>query len=145
MSVGRWFAAQWPYLLAATAGGGVLLVAIATRPKVGPASLYVPPGPTTEKITWVQIDGSPVRLVKGRRYRGCVQVPWVVPTGTVVSRLPDALAAKGFTDVRVSRPRPSDWPSVECDIHVEVTWGKADEELERPGAVSLAWKGEPTA
>ncbi len=89
------------------------------------------------------VEGTPVRLVQGRRYRGCVQVPFVVPTSLVVGRLPGALAEKGFVDVIVSRPRPSDWPTVECDIHVEVTWGKPDESLDRPGAVSLAWRGEP--
>lgn len=145
MSITKWLAAQWPYLLGASAVGGVVAVAIATRPKVGPASAFVPPpSPSAVKIArWVQIDSSPVRLIQGRRYRGCVSVPFVVPTGLVVSKLPSALAEKGFTDIVVSRPRPVDWPDVSCDIHVEVTWGKPDESLERPGAVEIAWIGEP--
>lgn len=143
MTVGRFLSEQWPYLLGASAFGGIVWIAIVTRPGAGPATLFVPPGPTSTKVGWVQLDGSPVRLVQGRRYRGCVQVPWIVPTGSVVSRLPAALAEKGFSDIRVSRPRPSDWPNVECDIHVEVTWSKPAQALDRPGAVSLAWEGLP--
>jgi len=142
MSLRRWLAAQWPYLLGAAGMGGVVWVAIATRPGLGPATLFVPPPLASSRVAWLLIDGSPVRLVKGRRYRGCVQVPWVVPTGLVVGKLPQGLADKGFTDVRVSRPRPSDWPDVSCDIHVEATWGKDDESMDRPGAVSLAWRGD---
>lgn len=146
MSIGRWIASQWPYLLGATALGGVVAVAIATRPKVGPASDFVPPvspKASPHGVTWVLIEGSPVRLQQGRRYRGCISVPFIVPTGMVVDKLPSGLAERGFTDIVVSRPRPSDWPDVDCDIHVEVTWSKPDEALERPGAVELAWVGEP--
>lgn len=143
MKIGAWLAAQWPYLLGAAGLGGVVAVAIVTRPHVGPGSLFVPPASTPEKLQWVLVDGSPVRLTQGRRYRGCISVPFVVPTGLVVSKLPAALAEEGFVDVRVSRPRPSDWPGVSCDIHVEATWGKADESFPRPGAVELAWRADP--
>jgi hypothetical protein len=143
VKLGAWVADQWPYLLGASALGGIVLIAISTAPKVGPASLFVPPDAKALRVTWVQIDGSPVALVRGRRYRGCVQVPFVVPTGMVVDRLPAALAEKGFTDARISRGRPGDWPDVSCDIFVEATWGKPDEQLARPGAVSLAWRGDP--
>ena len=148
MNIGRWFASQWPYLLAASAAGGVVWVAIATRPGLGPAAALPassPKGTPARPLAWVLLEGSPVQLFQGRRYRGCISVPFVVPTGLVVSKLPAALAEKGFVDVMVSRPRPSDWPGVSCDIHVEATWAKPDESMPRPGAVELAWRGEPIA
>lgn len=144
-AVVRWLGAQWPYLLGASALGSVVWIAIATRPGVGAASLFVPPAASGDKgRVWVQLDGSPVRLVKGKRYRGCVQVPWIVPTGMVVDKLPAGLTERGFTEIAVSRSRPGDWPSVSCDVFVEATWSKADSALERPGAVSLAWRADPS-
>lgn len=142
MKVGAWLASNWLYLLGAAGLGGVAVVAIVTRPGAQPAPPpeIPPPAPGAASETWIAIEGSPVQLVKGTRYRGCVQVPFVVPTSMVVSRLPQGLADRGFVDVAISRSHPSAWPDVDCDIFVECTWGRADEALERPGAVDLAWR-----
>ena len=93
---------------------------------------------------WLLIeDKKTVRLVRGVRYRGCVQVPFSIPTSLVVDKVKPKMVERGFADVVVSRSVPEGWPSVDCDIFVEATWDRADEDLERPGAVELAWREAP--
>lgn len=93
---------------------------------------------------WILLEKrDTVRLERGVRYRGCVQVPFVIPTSLVFSKVSPGLLDKGFRDVVVTRDHPSGWPDVDCDIYVEATWDRADEDLDRPGAVELAWREAP--
>lgn len=93
---------------------------------------------------WLLIeDEKTVRLVRGVRYRGCVQVPFPIPTSLVVDKVAPKMTERGFRDIVVTRTKPAGWPDVDCDIFVEATWDRADEDLERPGAVELAWREAP--
>lgn len=93
---------------------------------------------------WLLIDDEKtVRLVRGVRYRGCVQVPFPVPTSLVVDKVAPKMAERGFAQIVVTRTKPDGWPEVDCDIFVEATWDRPDEDLERPGAVELAWREAP--
>lgn len=92
---------------------------------------------------WLLIEDETVRLVRGVRYRGCVQVPFPIPTSLVVDKVSPKMIERGFSDVVVARAVPSGWPAVDCDIFVEATWDRADEDLDRPGAVELAWREAP--
>lgn len=89
---------------------------------------------------WVELEGARVRLERGRGYRGCVSVPFFVPTALVESKLPGALREKGFSDVVVARDTSPGWPAVDCDLYVEATWNGDDgATFDRPGAVKHAW------
>lgn len=91
---------------------------------------------------WRALEGDEVTLRRGARYRGCLVVPWYVPTSLVRAKLRPGLEDKGFSDVAISEVRPSLWPEASCDFFVEATWSRDDEVVERPGAVPLAWEGE---
>lgn len=100
--------------------------------------------PKARAVTgWVVVEGSPVALRRGRRYRGCVVLPWYVPTSVVRSKLGPAMAERGFVDVAIVESKPAAWPEAECDFYVEATWGAADQAFDRPGAVALAWEARP--
>lgn len=95
---------------------------------------------TTSSADWQALEGGDVELEQDQRYRGCVEVPFFVPDSIVRGKLRPALAAKGFTDVDVDEARPAGWPDVDCDFFVEATWGRSDETLERPNALTHAWR-----
>lgn len=120
------------YILAGAGGAlvvGVLVAIVVTPKRRGAAG-----------GGWVLLeDRESVLLERGRRYRGCVQVPFIVPTAMVESRLPSALSEKGFADVIVHRDVTPGWPDVDCDLYVEATWDRPDERMKRPGAVEFAW------
>lgn len=93
---------------------------------------------------WIELtDKDAVRLERDVRYRGCVVLPFFVPTSLVLSKVEPGLREKGFRDIVVEKSAPKGWPDVDCDIYVECTWDRADEELKRPGAVELAWREAP--
>lgn len=87
---------------------------------------------------WVEIpaDETSVMLRKGLSYRACVDVPAIIPNALVRSKLKPGLEARGFRDVVVEED-PRDMP---CDFLVEGVWSRADEVIERPGAVVKAWR-----
>lgn len=95
-----------------------------------------PPKPP-KAITW-RLLGDPIALATGRRYRGCLSVPWPLSPSpsTVVAKAEGA----GFRDVRVWTSPPSGWPAVECKHYVEATWGAPAKSLDVPGVVKLAWE-----
>lgn len=93
------------------------------------------PAPTV--VHGWKLEGDPITLKKGQRYRGCVSVPWPLSPG------PDTVKGKaegaGFTAVDVKTTRPADWPNVECKHYVEATWNQPDKKLDVPGVVKFAW------
>jgi hypothetical protein len=100
------------------------------------ASSCAPPSSTA----WMLLEGSPVMLRKGLRYRGCIVVPTLIPNALVRPRLRPGLEARGFSDVAIAESKPDDWPAVACDFFVEATWDRDDQEFDRPGAVAFAWR-----
>jgi hypothetical protein len=104
------------------------------------ASGGAPADAATSDKDWLLIEGDPVLLERGVRYRGCVETPFVVPNNIVRGKLRPALEARGFRDIAIAETRPGGWPDVDCDFFVECTWDRDDEELERPGAVAFAWR-----
>ncbi len=98
---------------------------------------------------WVELpSGDSVRLVRGVRYRGCVRLFALSPARAVltVERLRVALEEKGFSAVRVaSGDTPPNWEDgIDCFRYVDATWSKADQDLDRPSAVALSWRWEPS-
>lgn len=82
---------------------------------------------------WVRLDGSPILLRPGERYRGCVVLPWYVPSAAVTDDKVRAYAEKlGFGDVRVMK-------QAGCDVLVEAEWRQGYRDFERPSALRGAW------
>lgn len=122
-----------PGYIIAGAGGAIVVGVLA-------AIVFTPKRAAEAGGGWILLeDRDSVLLERGRRYRGCVDVPWVVPTAMVEARLPSALREKGFIDVEVARDLSAGWPDVDCDLYVEATWDRPDERMKRPGAVGFAW------
>jgi hypothetical protein len=92
-------------------------------------------------VKWLELDGDVIVLRRDMRYRGCVRLPFIVPKSLVRGKLLPGLEAKGFREIVISEELAPSWPpETECDFYVEATWSKADEQLERPGAVAIAWR-----
>lgn len=98
-----------------------------------------PANPGSSSAEWLLLEGDQVTLEKGKRYRGCLVVPWFVPDNVVRGKLRPGIEARGFSDIDIAEDRPRSWPDVDCTFFVEATWDGDDEELERPSAVPFAW------
>jgi hypothetical protein len=144
---------------AAVGGGGVALTLgwLVLRKErlshlpIGPAAWRDPeplPGPSDPSLPaplyWFELSGSPVRLVFGTRYRGCVRVSaWNPLRGlATLDRVRDGVISAGFVDVQVyGGDPPAGWsPDVECYRYVEATWGQADRDYDRPDKLAVAWR-----
>jgi len=146
VSVGKWLAANWTYLLGATALGGVVYVAIATRPPIGgsalPPSSPPAPDPPGGPLRWIELQ-APYRLFAGDVYRACVDVPfgagWLATQARIVSGAQDM----GFKNVRVDGKdaMPAGWPGPDdCDRFVEAEWGGEDRIVAGSSRIKKAWR-----
>lgn len=131
-------------------GGGALVgLVVWLRARAGAAdppgsapALAVPTGPER----WVELDGPDVFMFTGDRYRGCVDVPGLVPNSLVRSGILKQAPGLGFRDVVVLDAPPAGWPKAttpggDCDLFVEAVWAGADGvKLARPSQVTGAWR-----
>jgi len=101
----------------------------------------VKPGAVPDR--WVELEGPMVFLFTGDRYRGCVDVPGLVPNSFVANAIPSKAAELGFRDIVVREGPPRGWPKTkeDCDLFVEATWAGADGvKMARPDRLSGAWR-----
>lgn len=112
---------------------------------------YTPPHepevkPETVKSEPILLTANPVPVVNGRRYRVILMVGFpasLAATPELVRRQAQEL---GFTDVKVSRERPSDFPgSRRGDFYVDGKWGAGGATMARPSIPSISvvevWEG----
>lgn len=118
-------------LVVGAVGVGVAWLVGRTPPGTEPEPPPVEPG--SRPRAWVRLDGSPILLRPGERYRGCVKLPWYVPRSAVSEERVRAYAEKqGFGDVRVV-------PSTDCDVLVHAQWQRGYHQMDRPSALVGAW------
>lgn len=90
-------------------------------------------GPDRRPRAWVEIDGSPIWLMRDVRYRACVDLPFGVGRLATDARVTRELERAGFRDVTIRRDVEG------CDLLLEATWSAGPAAKPRPGAVRRAW------
>lgn len=124
---------DWRVVLGVLGGVAAIGVLLETAPRI----IEDPPAPRG----WTEVDGDPVMLVKGTRYRACVRFGLLNPAKlATLAQLIAGITKAGFVDVLVTEDAPAFWPAVECSRYVEATWGQPDKAFARPSAVELAWR-----
>lgn len=115
-------------------------------PASAPPSSSPTPAPGAAPERWVELGGPQVFLFTGDRFRGCVDVPSLVPNALVKSEILKRAPDIGFRDVIVSDAPPPSWPKAtmpggDCDLFVEAVWTGADGvKMDRPDRVTGAWR-----
>lgn len=128
-------------------GGAALVAFVVWLRERTPRSAPVPAEePSKAPERWVELDGPEVFLFTGDRYRGCVDVPGLVPNSLVRSEILKRAPGLGFRDVVVSDAPPPGWPRAttpggDCDLFVEAVWNGADgQTMARPDRLTGAWR-----
>lgn len=94
----------------------------------------------------VLLTANPVPVVQGRKYRAVLNVGFPLSVFANTESVRKQATDLGFTDVRVFRNRPLDFPGDRVgDWYIEAKWGGGTNSLARPNVAGITlvevWEG----